>query len=105
MVDSGTPIGSEAAFSRPAILAMDEDFLRFQPPSVFVVPITSTLRRFPSHIPIDADAHNGLSNDSVALVEQMRSVSILRCSEPIGNAGPVVTHQIRDVVAMIIGLP
>lgn len=104
-VDFGTPIGSEAGFTRPAIVATADGFLRFRPSTVFVVPLTTAQRTFPSHVAIEPDDRNGLTTPSHALVEQMRAVSIERCSTPHGNVGPVASHQILDIVAMITGMP
>ena len=104
-VDFGAPTGSEAGYVRPAVITTADAFLRFRPSTVFAVPLTSTPRRFPSHIPIDPDDLNGLGASSCALVEQMRAVSIQRCSTASGNVGPVVGHQILDVLAMITGMP
>ena len=104
-VDFGTPIGSEAAYVRPAVLATADAFLRFRPSTVFAVPLTTTARVFPSHIIIDPDELNRLSAPSCALVEQMRAVAVQRCSAASGNVGPVVAHQILDVLAMITGMP
>lgn len=104
-VDLGAPLGSEAGFTRPAIIATADGFLRFRPSTVFAVPLTSTPRTFPSHISIEPDDVNGLTVPSVALVEQMRAVAIERCSAVHGNVGPAVSHQILDVLAMITGMP
>ncbi len=104
-VDFGTPIGSGAGYVRPAVLATADAFLRFRPSTVFAVPLTTTSRAFPSHVTVDPDALNGLAAPSCALVEQMRAVSVQRCSTPSGNVGPVVAHQILDVLAMITGMP
>lgn len=104
-VDFGTPIGSEAGFRRPAVITTADAFLRFQPSSVFAVPLTSTPRAFPSHVAVTADDANGLTEESIALVEQMRAVAMERCSPTHGNVGPVVLAQILDVLAMITGLP
>lgn len=104
-VDFGTPIGSEAGFSRPAVIATADAFLRFRPSTVFAVPLTTTPRTFPSHVPIDPDGANGLTEKSCALVEQMRAVAVVRCSLTQGNVGPTVSHQVLDVLAMITGMP
>lgn len=104
-VDFGTPIGSEAGFNRPAIIVTADPFLRFRPSTVFAVPLTTTPRMFPSHVSIDPDDSNGLVAPSCALVEQMRAVSIERCTSAGGNVGPVAAHQILDVLAMITGMP
>ena len=104
-VDFGTPIGSEAGFLRPAVVCMSDAFLRFRPTTVFVVPITTTRRTFPSHIEVEPDSANQLSQTSYILVEQLRAVSHHRCSPTGGNVGSLVAHQITDIVAMIIGIP
>lgn len=104
-IDFGTPIGSEAGFVRPAMIATADAFLRFRPTTVFAIPLTSTKRTFPSHIEIEPDDINNLDVTSHALVEQMRAVATERCSAPTGNIGPAVSRQITDVLAMIIGLP
>lgn len=104
-VDFGTPIGSEAGFVRPAVIATADAFLRFRPSTVFAVPLTTTPRTFPSHVAIEPDNLNGLTASSSALVEQMRAVAVERCSMAHGNIGPVASHQILDVLSMITGMP
>lgn len=103
-VDLGMPVGSEAGFRRPAVVTTADAFLRFRPTTIFAVPLTSTPRSFPSHVRIEPDEVNGLAVPSWALVEQLRAVSLERCGPPQGNIGPVVAHQIRDLIAMIIGI-
>ncbi len=104
-IDFGHPIGSEAGFTRPAIVVIADSFLRYRPSTVFIVPLTSTARTFPSHIAIEPDQTNALLQPSYALVEQLRSVSIDRCSQSSGNVGWAVGHQILEVLAMITGMP
>jgi mRNA interferase MazF len=104
-IDFGHPVGSEAGFVRPAVIATADAFLRFRPSTVFAVPLTTAARTYPSHVAIAADELNGLGAASCALVEQMRAVSIERCSRPLGNVGPVASSQILDILAMITGMP
>lgn len=104
-IDSGTPIGSEAGFRRPGVIVTADAFLRLRPTTIFVVPLTSTPRGFPSHVCIEPDGTNGLDVPSWALVEQMRAVAVERCGPPIGNLGPAAGLQILDIVAMITGMP
>lgn len=104
-VDFGTPVGSEAGFTRPAVIATADAFLRYRPSTVFAVPLTTTPRSFPSHVGLDPDDLNGLTAPSWALVEQMRAVAVERCSRAHGNVGPAASHQILDVLSMITGMP
>lgn len=104
-IDFGMPVGSEAGFRRPGIVVTADAFLRLRPTTVFVVPLTSTRRSFPSHIEIDADPANQLRVTSYAPVEQLRAISVERCSSPRGNVGQAVSHQILDVLAIITCMP
>lgn len=104
-VDFGIPIGSEAGFLRPGVVLTGNAFLRYRPTSVFVVPLTSTSRTFPSHVRIDADHGNGLQGTSYAMVEQFRSIAVERCGPPEGNVDPTITHQLLDIVSMLTGMP
>jgi mRNA interferase MazF len=104
-IDFGTPIGSEAGFVRPAIMLTADAFLRYRPTTVFAVPLTSTPCTFPSHVEIDADSTNRLTDTSWALVEQLRAVAVERCGVSLGNIGPAAAHQILDTLAMITGMP
>lgn len=104
-VDFGMPIGSEAGFRHPAVVVMADAFLRLRPTTVFVVPLTSTRRGFPSHVEIAADESNGLQQTSWALVEQLRAVAVERCGASLGNIGPVASHQLLDLLRVITGMP
>lgn len=104
-VDFGMPVGSEAGFVRPGVVLTCDAFLRYRPTTVFVVPLTSTRRTFPSHVEIAPDTTNALPATSWALVEQLRAVAVERCSSPRGNVGPVVGHQLLDILGMITGSP
>jgi mRNA interferase MazF len=104
-VDFGMPVGSEAGFRRTGIVVTADAFLALRPTTVFVVPLTSTRRSFPSHVEIEADRTNQLQVTSYAPVEQLRAISVERCSTPTGNVGPAVVQQILDILAMITGMP
>jgi mRNA-degrading endonuclease toxin of MazEF toxin-antitoxin module len=104
-IDFGTPRGSEAGFVRPGVIVVADSFLRYRPSTLLVVPLTSTPRTFPSHVSVEPDGVNQLDVSSCALVEQLRAVSVERCGPPTGNVGPVVSHQILEVLGMIVGMP
>lgn len=104
-VDFGLPVGSEAGFRRPGIVLTADAFLRLRPTTVFVVPLTSTRRAFPSHVEIKPDEVNRLRVTSYAPVEQIRAIAVERCGPSTGNVGHSVLHQVLDVLAMITGMP
>lgn len=104
LVDLGVPIGSEAGLARPAVVVTADRVLAGGPNVVQVVPLTSTLRGYASEVDVPADGHNGLTVDSAAQCQHVRSVAVARIGDTLGNVGPGVLAQIRDIVAVLLDL-
>lgn len=69
---------------------------------VWVVPLTTTRRGWATHVPVPADARNGLTRDSYALVEQLRAVSGTRLdAAPMGHVDSKVMDAVTEIVARI----
>jgi len=104
LLDLGQPQGREAGFQHPVVVVTAQRVLDAEPSVVHVVPLTSTIRGFHSEITIPADASNGLSTDSAAQCQHLRSVSPRRVIESIGNVGAVALTQIRETIAVMLDL-
>lgn len=64
--------------------------------------LTRTIRDSGSEIAVEPDEHNGLSAVSAAQCQHIRSVAVQRVTARMGDVGPVVPRQFRDVGATII---
>lgn len=87
---------------RPAVVLTAGMILRGGPNVIQVVPLTRTVHNSGSEIVVEPDEYNGLSAISAAQCQQIRSVAMQRVTALMGNVGPVVLQEIRDVVAIII---
>lgn len=103
-LDLGTPSGSEAGLVRPAVVVTAARILRGGPNVVQVVPLTRTLRNNGAEVAIDPDGRNGLRVASAAQCQHVRAVAVGRITAQIGNIGPVVLQQVRNVLAAIFDL-
>lgn len=101
-LDLGSPTGSEAGLSRPAVIVTAERILRGQPNVIQVVPLTRTIRESGAEVVVSPDSLNGLTAVSTAQCQHIRSVAVLRVGQQLGNVGAVVLRQIRDTIATII---
>jgi mRNA interferase MazF len=72
---------------------------------VLVVPLTTPrgTMRFAGTLLIRATAENGLSQVSVALVFQLRTIDRRRVQERIGNMGETVLHEMLAELDKLIG--
>lgn len=103
-VDLGMPEGREAGFHHPAVVVTAQRILENDPSVIHVVPLTRTIRGFGSEVVIEAGSGNGLIADSAAQCQHIRPVSSSRVSQEVGNVGPTVLRQIREIVALILDI-
>ena len=104
-LDLGASEGREAGFRHPAVIVTAQRILDASPSVLHVVPLTSTVRRFESEIVLAPDSFNGLSGESAAQCQHVRSVSPRRILDVRGNVGVEVLAQIREVIAVLLDLP
>jgi mRNA interferase MazF len=104
-LDLGLPEGREAGFRHPVVVVTAQRILDAQPTVIQVVPLTATIRRFTSEIPIEPDDANGLQRVSAAQCQHVRAVSTGRVEQVRGNIGPTVLSQIRDTIGLILDIP
>lgn len=103
-LDLGLPEGREAGFVHPAVVVTAQRILDASPSVVHVVPLTSTLRGFPSEVVVEPEPANGLSGASAAQSQHLRAVSPSRLVATRGNVGPAVLAQLRDTIAVILDI-
>jgi mRNA interferase MazF len=103
-LDLGAPEGREAGFRHPAVVVTAQRVLDASPAVIQVVPLTSTLRGFHSEIVVAPDAATGLSVESAAQCQHVRSVSPQRIVATRGNVGPTALAQIRETIAVLLDL-
>lgn len=77
--------GNEQAGTRPAIIVSSQNNANHN--MLMVVPLTSnqTASRYPNTISINPTAENGLTQPSIALVFQLRSISKNRFKRHLGS--------------------
>jgi mRNA interferase MazF len=100
--------GSEARKTRPVVLVSNDGAnagaLRHGRGVVTVVPVTSNVERvYPFQVLMPA-LETGLTRDSKAQAEQIRSVSVDRLGEPIGVMPPSLMAQLDDALRLHLNL-
>ena len=103
-VQLGTPAGREAGFHHPTVVVTAQAILDGSPSVVHVIPLTSTIRGFASEIVIEPHQRAGLDRPSAGQCQHIRSVSPARLGEPIGNVGPAILAQLREMLAIIFDI-
>ena len=90
-------VGSETGKTRPAIVVQN-DLANRSSPTVTVIPISSTTDRFfPFQIRIPA-GEGGLSRESKALCEQVRTVARERLIQCLGQ---LTTERMKEIRAAL----
>lgn len=100
--------GSEAAKTRPAVVvsndAANATATRLGRGVVTVVPVTSnTARVYPFQVLLPAD-QTGLSRDSKAQAEQVRSIAVERIGNRIGRLPPALITELDQALRVHLSL-
>lgn len=103
-LDLGIPSGREAGFRHPVVVVTSQEILDESANVIQVVPLSTTIRAFGSEVRINADEHNGLTVDSSAQCQHIRSVSVDRVDSVRGNVGSSTLSEIRQVLALIMDI-
>ena len=94
LVNLNPVVGSEVGKTRPAVV-IQNDLANRSSPTVTIVPISSKVERvFPFQVRISA-GEAGLSQESKALCEQIRTVSRDRLLQQLGQLSKERLNEIR----------
>jgi len=108
LVDLDPVVGAEAAKTRPAVIVSNDGAnttaSRLGRGVVTLVPITSSVGRvYPFQVLLKAKA-TGLSRDSKAQAEQVRSVAVERVGATVGRLGAQLVEQLDEALRLHLAL-
>lgn len=96
-------IGREQAGQRPLLIITADRFNAGPAGLAVIVPITSTLRNIPWHVPV-FPPEGGLTRPSVIMCEAMRSVSQDRLDRYLGVVSPQTMAAVQDRLRILLNL-
>ena len=102
--DLSPVVGSEQGGLRPVLIIQNDVGNRYSP-TVIAAAITSKLgkAKLPTHIDIHAE-REGLSRDSVILLEQIRTIDKRRLREKMGHLDASFMESVNRAIAVSFGL-
>jgi len=102
--DLSPAIGSEQGGNRPVLIIQNDNGNRHSP-TTQIIPITTQIKKttLSSHIFISKEC--GLETDSIALIEQLRTIDKLRIGEFVGEVGLGELTLIEKALVISLGLP
>ena len=98
-------VGSEQGGKRP-VLIVQNDTGNLHSPTVIAAAITSRMgkNRLPTHIDINAAMVEGLSKDSVVLLEQVRTIDKQRLGDKMGHLDDETMTHVNTALSVSVGL-
>lgn len=97
-------VGSEQGGQRPVVIIQNNTGNKFSP-TIIVAAITSQIHKakLPTHVEIDAKRYN-FAEDSVVLLEQIRTIDKQRLSKKITQFDEVVMSKIDESIMISLGM-
>jgi len=103
LADLNPTRGHEQKGKRPVLIISENAFNRGPAELVIVLPVTSTYRGIPSHVPIEPPG-GGLKIVSFVLCEAVRSISKERLLNRLGTVNVSTLAEIEDRLRILMGL-
>lgn len=103
LADLNPTRGHEQAGQRPVLVISEDAFNKGMAGLVIVLPITSTYRGVPSHVPIKPP-EGGTKNPSVILCEAVRSIAKERLVSRWDKVSSVTLAAVEDRLRILMGL-
>jgi len=102
--DLSPVMGSEQGGIRPVLVVQNDVGNKFSP-TIIVAAITSRRNKadLPTHVEIEADG-NGLSKNSVILLEQLRTIDKRRLKERIGTIDKTRIPEVNEALSVSLGI-
>lgn len=103
--DLSPVVGSEQGGVRP-VLVVQNDIGNKYSPTVIIAAITSQINKakLPTHVEVNASGYDGLTKDSVILLEQIRTIDKRRLREKIGCADEEMMSKVYEAICISFGL-
>lgn len=103
LADLNPTRGREQAGRRPVLVVSEDLFNRGPAGLAIVLPMTSTVRNVPSHVPV-APPEGGVRNRSAILCEAIRSVSVERLVVRWGAVDRRTMADVEDRLRILLRL-
>jgi len=102
--DLSPVVGSEQGGVRPVLVVQNDVGNKFSP-TIIVAAVTSQINKakLPTHVEIDA-VNNGLSKNSVVLLEQLRTIDKKRLKERIGALDQELIPNVDEALSVSLGI-
>ena len=101
--DLSPVVGSEQGGVRPVLVVQNDVGNKFSP-TIIVAAITSRSKaNLPTHVEILAE-ENGLSKNSVVLLEQLRTIDKSRLKERIGTIDKTRIPEVNEALSISLGI-
>ena len=96
--------GREQAGLRPVLIVSDDQFNLGPLDMAIVAPLTSTLRAWPTRVPI-TPPEGGIRIASEIQCDQLRTIDIARLIRPYGAAvAPATMERVASILRFLLGL-
>lgn len=103
LIDVNPTRGHEQAGTRPALVVSADEFNHGPAGLVILVPMTTTERHIPLHVPVDPP-EGGLDRRSFIKCEDVRSVSEQRLVRRFGVVSPDTLSLVADRLRIVLDL-
>lgn len=97
-------VGCEQGGIRPVLIIQNNLGNRYSPTTIAIALTTKHKVELPTHVPLHKEQCNGLSDDSVILCEQIRTIDKKRIKEKIGYVDEKYLDDIMEAIKISMSI-
>lgn len=96
--------GSEQSGRRPVLILQNDIGNKFSPTTIIAIITTKSKRKLPTHVELHKDGFNGLKQDSVVALEQIKTIDKDRIKFKIGELSNKDTIRVMEAVKISLAM-
>lgn len=100
----GYVVGSEQGGIRPVIIIQNDIGNKYSPTTIVAVLTSQSKKELPTHVKIYMNEVNGLTKDSIILLEQLKTIDKKRIKDRIGKLTDEEIAAVNDALIISVAI-
>ena len=100
----GVVVGSEQGGIRPVLILQNDIGNKYSPTTIIAAITSRGKKELPTHVQLHMNEVNGLSKDSIVLLEQIKTIDKKRIKERIGKLSDEEISEVKEALMISVAI-
>ena len=100
----GVVVGSEQGGIRPVLILQNDIGNKYSPTTIIAAITSRGKKELPTHVQLHMNEVNGLSKDSIVLLEEIKTIDKKRIKERIGQLSDEEISEVKEALMISVAI-